>query len=61
MIWCWAADSLLWGMENVMITPHISGTNPHYADRALDIFVNNLKRYQAGEPLRNVVDKKLGY
>lgn len=53
--------SPLWGMKNVVITPHISGSTPKYMDRLVDIFIENLKRYQAGEPMVNVVDKKLGY
>jgi phosphoglycerate dehydrogenase-like enzyme len=48
-------------MENVIITAHYSGRTPHYTERAMEIFLDNLERYQAGEPLRNVVDKQLGY
>lgn len=55
------ADSPLWDMPNVIITPHYSGLTPYYNERALEIFLDNLKRYQAGEPLFNVVDKTLGY
>ena len=54
-------DSPLWAMENVIITSHYAGLTPHYDERAMDIFLDNLGRYQAGEALRNVVDKKLGY
>lgn len=54
-------DSALWKIPNVLITPHIAGGTPHYIDRLIDIFTENLRRYQAGEPLVNVVDKKLGY
>jgi phosphoglycerate dehydrogenase-like enzyme len=54
-------DSPLWGMENVLITAHYAGATPHYEERALVIFLDNLRRYRAGEPLRNVVDKTLGY
>jgi len=38
-------------MPNVLITPHISGMSPHYTDRAVDLFVENLRRYAADEPL----------
>jgi len=55
------ADSPLWKMENVLITPHSSGATPHYNERAFAIFLDNLKRYKAGESLRNVVDKTQGY
>ncbi|MBT3225216.1 MAG: D-2-hydroxyacid dehydrogenase [Deltaproteobacteria bacterium] len=54
-------ESPLWEMPNVVITPHVAGGTPHYIDRLLDIFTENLKRYQAGEPLINMVDKVLGY
>jgi phosphoglycerate dehydrogenase-like enzyme len=54
-------DSPLWDMPNVLITPHISGMSPHYTDRAVDLFVENLRRYVANEPLLNVVDRKRGY
>jgi phosphoglycerate dehydrogenase-like enzyme len=54
-------DSPLWGMENVIITAHYSGLTPHYDERAMGIFLKNLKLYQAGKPLINVIAKKLGY
>lgn len=55
------AASPLWDMPNVILTSHYSGHTPHYLERALPIFWDNLQRYQAGRPLRNVVDKQLGY
>jgi len=48
-------------MENVIITAHYSGHTPHYDERAMGIFLKNLKLYQAGKPLINVVAKKLGF
>lgn len=54
-------DSPLWNMPNVIITAHYSGLTPHYDERAMDIFIDNLERYVKGEPLRNLVDKKRGY
>ncbi|MEX2536052.1 MAG: D-2-hydroxyacid dehydrogenase [Trueperaceae bacterium] len=54
-------DSRLWAMENVIVTSHYSGSTPHYDERAFEILLDNLERYQAGEPLRNVVDKRRGY
>jgi phosphoglycerate dehydrogenase-like enzyme len=54
-------DSPLWAMDNVIITSHYAGLTPRYHERAMAIFLDNLQRYRAGEPLRNVVDKKLGY
>ena len=54
-------DSPLWMMDNVIITGHYAGSNPHYYARAMEIFLDNLRRYRAGQALRNVVDKQLGY
>jgi len=54
-------ESPLWAMDNVIITPHYSGLTPYYAERGLAIFTDNLRRYQAGRPLKNVVDKELTY
>ncbi len=55
------ATSPLWTMEQVIITAHYAGLNPHYDERAMAIFLDNLRRYRAGAPLRNVVDKRAGY
>jgi len=55
------ADSPLWTTPNVIITAHYAGRTPHYEERAFEIFIDNLRRYTTGQPLRNVVDKKLGY
>ncbi len=54
-------SSPLWEMENVIITPHVAGSTPYYWDRAVSIFVNNLRRFMRGEKLINVVDKEKGY
>ena len=54
-------DSPLWSMKNAILTYHYAGSNPHYTDRAMAIFIDNLCRYKSGEQMRNVVDKKLGY
>jgi phosphoglycerate dehydrogenase-like enzyme len=54
-------SSPFWGMENVILTAHYSGMTPHYTERGISIFMDNLRRYQAGDPLHNVVDKQLGY
>ena len=53
--------SPLWDMENAIITPHHSGLSEKYMDRAVALFCGNLKEFLAGRPLKNVVDKKLGY
>ena len=55
------SDSPLWHLSNVLITPHISGLTRHYDERAAALFEENLRRYLAGEPLLNVVDKAQNY
>lgn len=55
------ADSPLWAMPNVMVTAHYSGLTPNYDKRAFEILHDNLLRYRSGMPLRNVIDKNLGY
>jgi phosphoglycerate dehydrogenase-like enzyme len=54
-------DSPFWDMENVIVSPHISGGTEIYNVRAVDIFCDNLRRRLAGEPLRNIVDPARGY
>ncbi len=49
------ADSPLWGMPNVIVTPHGSGQTPSNADRASAIFLENLAYYQRGEPMVNEI------
>lgn len=50
-------DHPLWDIPNVFITPHISGYYhlPETLERVVDICVENLRRYQAGEPMKNLV------
>ena len=56
------ADSPLWGVRNLVVTPHISSDDAaRYLLRALDIFFDNLQRYRDGAPMRNVIDRELGY
>src|SRR5713226_6867909 len=54
-------SSTLWELENVILTPHISGANRGYMDKACELFIENLKRFASNRPLFNVVDPKLGY
>jgi phosphoglycerate dehydrogenase-like enzyme len=55
------ADSPLWKLPNVIITPHISGITPHYEERAVVLFAENLRRYVTGQPLLNRFDPELQY
>ncbi len=54
-------ESPLWTLENVIITPHHSGSSPRAGERTLALFAENLRRYKAGEPLINRVDYEAGY
>lgn len=55
------ADSPLWGLDNLLITPHTAGLTGKLWDRHYELFSDNLRRYLSGEPLRFVVDKRKGY
>jgi phosphoglycerate dehydrogenase-like enzyme len=56
------ASSPLWATPNLIMSPHCAVDDAtSYAERALDLFLGNLKRYVAGRALVNVVDTKLGY
>ncbi len=55
------ADSRLWQQKNVIITPHVGGQSKRRIEQMTDFFVDNLARYQQGRPLRNLVDKRLGF
>jgi phosphoglycerate dehydrogenase-like enzyme len=54
-------DSPFWELPNVIITPHNGASTAATAQRSVDIFIENLQRYIAGQPLRNIVDKSAGY
>ena len=45
----------LWSCPNLLLTPHVGGSSPQFAPRALRTAVGELRRYIAGEPLKNVV------
>jgi phosphoglycerate dehydrogenase-like enzyme len=55
------ADSELWELPNVMISARIAGAAAQKWDLVMPIFADNLRRFVAGERLRNLVDKELGY
>ena len=54
-------DPRLWGDPRVLLTPHISAASDVSSHRGAGLFVENLRRYLAGEPLENVIDWKRGY
>jgi phosphoglycerate dehydrogenase-like enzyme len=55
------ADSPLWSVENLLITPHTAGLTDKLWHRHYNLFSDNLRRYLAGQPLQSVVDKRKGY
>jgi phosphoglycerate dehydrogenase-like enzyme len=55
------SDSPLWNLDNVLITPHVSATTTRFWEREAALMLDNLRRYLAGQPLRNVVDPRAGY
>jgi phosphoglycerate dehydrogenase-like enzyme len=54
-------ESELWNLSNVIITPRIAGITSQKWPAVLPVFKDNLRRFLAGEPLNNLVDKELGY
>jgi D-3-phosphoglycerate dehydrogenase len=54
-------SSELWTQPNVIITPHVGGQSATRIDDMTNFFCDNLYRYRAGQPLRNLVDKRLGF
>jgi len=54
-------ENPLWEMPNVILTPHVAGTSDGTESRADEIALDNIRRFAAGEPLRNVVNYEQGY
>jgi phosphoglycerate dehydrogenase-like enzyme len=54
-------ESPLYSMPNVILTPHISGASVHYDERLAALFAENLRRFRAGQPLKNLYDPSRGY
>jgi phosphoglycerate dehydrogenase-like enzyme len=54
-------ESPFWALPNVLITPHTSGFRVDHWDAAVDMFTENLRRFETGADLLNVVDKQAGY
>lgn len=53
--------SPLWGMTNVILSPHVAGASAYYLERAAELFAENLRRYVVNEPLLNLYDPQQGY
>ncbi|CAN5905581.1 D-2-hydroxyacid dehydrogenase [soil metagenome] len=57
-----ATTSRLWQLRSALVVPHVSPVSPgRFWPRQLDLFLDNWRRFAAGEPLRNIVDKRAGY
>ena len=54
-------SSPYWDLPNVIVTPHVSGALRDYWTPLVALFADNLRRFERGEPLLNVVDKIAGY
>lgn len=48
----------LWNFENVLITPHVAACSVHIAGRHLEVLLDNIRRFVAGQPLQNVASKE---
>ena len=55
------ADHPLWSMQNVTISPHAAGQMDGLRARQIELYRDNIERYLAGKPMRNLVDKKKGF
>ena len=51
----------LWGMENVLISPHTADHSRTWIDDAMRFFLRQYERFVKGEALENIVNKRLGY
>ncbi len=54
-------DSPLWEMPNVLVTGHTAARTPHYWERGIELLVDNVRRFLAGDELRDTVSTKAGY
>ena len=55
------ANHPLYRVDNVIVSPHVSGFLASYDDRCAELFAENLRRFVGGEPLVNLVDRAKGY
>lgn len=56
-------NNRLWKLKNLVITPHVAGnlTLPYTKDRNVEMFLEDLKNFTAGRPMKYLVDRKIGY
>lgn len=50
-----------WGLDNLLLSPHCADHTSDWLEQAMEFFVQNFRRFLAGEPLLNLVDKRAGY
>ncbi|GAB2993235.1 2-hydroxyacid dehydrogenase [Amycolatopsis acidiphila] len=55
------SDHPLWTLDGVLVSPHMSGDFVGWRNTLVEVFADNFERWHTGRPLRNVVDKQLGY
>jgi len=55
------AEHPFWGTEGIIVLPHIGGPHPQRNQIVARLFVENLRRFLDGEPLKEVVDRSAGY
>jgi phosphoglycerate dehydrogenase-like enzyme len=55
------AEHAFWTTDGIVVLPHVGGLHPTRDDIVAELFVDNLKRFAAGQPLREVVDRARGY
>ncbi len=55
------AESALWSLPNVVMTPHTAGASQFRAGRNLERFLRNLAKFRNGDTLEGIIDKTQGY
>jgi phosphoglycerate dehydrogenase-like enzyme len=56
-----APEHPFWSMDNVLLSPHTADRTATWLDEAMELFLENYRRFAAGQALLNVADKRLGY
>jgi phosphoglycerate dehydrogenase-like enzyme len=57
----WSDGHPFYDLDNVIVSPHVSGFLSSYDDRCAELFAENLRRFLGGAPLLNLVDRARGY
>jgi phosphoglycerate dehydrogenase-like enzyme len=51
------SEHALWNTPGVLLTPHVAGTGPYLQERRTELLLDNCRRFNEGQPLRNIVEK----